>query len=130
MDTGSNEPKNRYRQYLEVVTGSLEDKKRYRRYKARVKQLPEDYRAAVEALERYLMTFGPGDGSDAAAMYDDLADLFEQSAANGTPIRDIVGGNPVEFVEAFLQNYPGGQWINRERQRLADAIDRVTGDKP
>ncbi|WP_440073100.1 DUF1048 domain-containing protein [Streptosporangium sp. OZ121] len=130
METGSNEPKSRYRQYLEVVTGSLEDKKRYRQYKARVKKLPEDYHAAVEALERYLMHFGPGDSSDAAAMYDDLADLFEQSAASGTPIREIVGENPVEFVEAFLQNYPGGQWINRERQRLTDAIDRVTGDKP
>lgn len=130
MDTESNEPKSRYRQYLEVVTGPLEDKKRYRQYKARVKKLPEDYRATVEALERYLMHFGPGESADVVAMYDDLADLFEQSAANGIPIREIVGQDPVEFVEAFLQNYPGGQWINRERQRLADAIDRVTGDKP
>jgi hypothetical protein len=30
MDTESNEPKSRYRQYLEVVTGPLEDKKRWR----------------------------------------------------------------------------------------------------
>ncbi|MEU4550396.1 hypothetical protein [Nonomuraea dietziae] len=43
MGTGSNEPKSRYRQYLEVVTGPLEDKKRWRQYKARVKQLPENF---------------------------------------------------------------------------------------
>ncbi|MGC5011492.1 DUF1048 domain-containing protein [Streptosporangium sp. DT93] len=128
MDTESNEPKSRYRQYLEVVTGSLEDKRRWRQYKARVKGLPEGYRTAVEAIERYLMHFGPGDGSEAASMYEDLADLFEQSAASGTPIREIVGEDPVEFVEAFVQNYPTGRWISRERERLTDAIERATGE--
>jgi DNA-binding ferritin-like protein (Dps family) len=130
MDTGPNEPKSRYRQYLEVVTGSLEDKKRWRQYKARIKELPENYRTAVEALERYLMHFGPGDGAEAASMYEDLADLFEQSAADQTPIREVVGQDPAEFAEAFLANYPGGSWIRRERERLNNAIERVTGDKP
>ena len=60
-------------------------------------------------------------------MFEDLADLFEQSAADGTPIRVIVGEDPVEFVEAFLQNYEKGGWIGRERERLTNAIDRVAG---
>ncbi|GAA2851587.1 hypothetical protein [Nonomuraea rubra] len=41
---GSNEPRSRLQQALELVTGSLEDKKRWRTYKARVKALPENYR--------------------------------------------------------------------------------------
>ena len=41
-------------------------------------------------------------------MFEDLADLFEQGAADETPIREIVGEDPVEFVEAFLRNYPKG----------------------
>ena len=106
------------------------DKRRWREYKARTRQLPENYRTAVDALERYLMYFGPADGDSAASMYEDLADLFEQAAADGTPIREIVGEDPVEFVEAFLRNYPGGQWINRERERLTSAIDRVAGNEP
>ena len=121
------EPKPRYRQYLEVVTGSFEDKKRWRQYKARIRALPANYRTAAEALERYLMNFGPGDGAQAASMYEDLADLFERSAADGTPIRDVVGADPVEFVEAFLSNYPGGSWVSKERDRLSKAIDRATG---
>jgi DNA-binding ferritin-like protein (Dps family) len=128
-DTTPDEPKSRYRQYLEAVTGSLEDKKRWRQYKARVKNLPADYRMTVEALERYLMHFGPGDGNEAASMYEDLADLFEQSVANRTPIRDIVGEDPVEFVEAFVANYPSGRWISRERERLTEAIDRATNEQ-
>jgi DNA-binding ferritin-like protein (Dps family) len=100
-------------------------KKRYRQYKARAHQLPPDYRAAIEALERYLLHFGPGTGEGVVSMLEDLIDLFEESAANGTPIRDVVGEDPVEFAEAFLRNYPEGSWIQRERDRLTTAIDRA-----
>jgi DNA-binding ferritin-like protein (Dps family) len=114
--------------WIEQVTGSLEQKKRYRQYKARTKQLPANYRSAVEALERYLMYFGSiTRGETLVSMLEDLADLFEQSAANGTPIRQIVGQDPVEFAETFLQNYSEGQWINKERERLTSAIDRAAG---
>ncbi|MER7212085.1 MULTISPECIES: DUF1048 domain-containing protein [Streptosporangium] len=129
MTREPDESKSRYLKYLEVVTGSLEEKKRYRQYKARIKQLPENYRIAVEALERYLMHFGPVDGAGAMEMYEDLADLFEQSVSDGTPIRDVFGDDPVEFVEAFIQNYPAGQYRARERNRFTDAVARAAGEK-
>ena len=53
-------------------------------------------------------------------MFDDLADLFEQAAADGTPIREIVGDDPVEFAETFAQNYSKGGWIDKERERLTE----------
>ncbi|MFI6316741.1 DUF1048 domain-containing protein [Nonomuraea sp. NPDC050556] len=118
--------KSGFRQYVEIVTGSLEDKKRWRQYKARIKALPPDYRAAVEALERYLNHLGSVDGSP--EMWDDLADLFERAAADRTPIRDIFGEDPMEFVEAFVANYPLGQWIKRERNRFTSAIKRAAGE--
>jgi hypothetical protein len=37
-------------------------------------------------------------------------------------------GGPVEFADAFLLNYPEGQWISRERERLASAIERAAGE--
>ena len=61
-------------------------------------------------------------------MFEDLVDLFEQSAANETPIREIVGEDPVEFLEAFVRNYPDGNWRIRERKRLNDAISRAAGE--
>jgi DNA-binding ferritin-like protein (Dps family) len=105
------------------------DKRRWRAYKARVKQLPPDYRTAVDAIERYLMHFGPVDGDSAASVFEDVADLFEQAAADGTPIRDIVGDDPVEFVDALVRNYAKGGYVDRERRRLVDTIDQVAGDK-
>jgi DNA-binding ferritin-like protein (Dps family) len=113
-------------EWIEQITGSIEQKRRYRKYKARVEQLPANYREAIHALNRYLMYSGSiTKGETLVSMLEDLIDLFEQSAANGTPIRAIVGENPVEFVEAFLQNYSEGQWINKERERFIKAIDRV-----
>jgi DNA-binding ferritin-like protein (Dps family) len=115
--------------WIERVTGSLEEKKRYKQYKARKEQLPANYHTAIDALERYLTYFGSiTKGDILVSMLEDLADLFEQSAANGTPIRAIVGEDPVEFAETFLQNYSEGQWINKERERLTNAIDRAAGD--
>ena len=103
-------------------------KRRWRAYKARVRQLPPSYRTAVEAIERYLMNFVPADGDSAATEFEDLADLFERAAADETPIRDIVGDDPVEFVEAFAQNYTKGGYVpDRARQRLISGITRATG---
>jgi DNA-binding ferritin-like protein (Dps family) len=111
------------------VSKVVGEKRQWREHKARTRQLPESYRTALEALERYLMHAGPGgDGADAASMFDDLLDLFEQSAANRTPIREIVGEDPVEFLETFVQNYPDGQWRLRERKRLTSAIDRAAAE--
>jgi DNA-binding ferritin-like protein (Dps family) len=75
------------------------------------------------------MYAGPGgDGANAASMFEDLLDLFEQSAANRTAIREIVGEDPVEFLEAFVRNYPDGNWRTRERDRLISAIERAAGE--
>lgn len=112
--------------WIEKVTGDLGDKRRYLEYKARVKRLPEGYRLAARALERYLLNLGPSDnGSSLIAMLNDLADLLEQSAAAGTPLRDVLGADPADFADVFMDNYGGGSWIRKERQRLSASIARA-----
>lgn len=116
--------------WIDLVTGGMAQKKRWRDYKERVRKLPEPYRATVGAFERYLMVAGGVvDGNSAASLLENLADLFEESAADGTPIREIVGDDPIEFIEAFLRNYSEGDWRVRERQRLISAINAAAGDK-
>jgi DNA-binding ferritin-like protein (Dps family) len=102
------------------VSKLIGEKRRWRRYKARVKGLPEPYRSAVDAIERYLMSFGRGDGTGWAEQLEDLAELFERAAADGTPIR--------EFVEVFVQNYPEGQWVVREQERLRTTIANAAAE--
>jgi DNA-binding ferritin-like protein (Dps family) len=106
------------------------DKRRWRAYKARTKQFPGAYRTAIDAVERYTMyTGGPDDADSLMRMFEDLADLFEQAAADGTPIREIVGEDPVEFVQTFVSNYQTPGWIARERKRLTDTIERLERDE-
>jgi DNA-binding ferritin-like protein (Dps family) len=113
-----------------LISTVIGGKRRWRQYKARVRQLPPNYRMAAEAIERYLMYFVPAGGGSAASMVEDLAGLFERAAADRTPIREIVGEDPVEFVEAFVQNYSAGGYVPAGgRKRLADTIARAEEDR-
>lgn len=115
--------------WIEAVTGSLEQKKQYKQDKARIEALPEPYAPAAAAMHRYLMYYGGvTDGDTLTAMFGDLADLWERAAIDGTPVRAIVGEDPVEFVETFAQAYSGRQWIDKERERLRQAINTAAGD--
>jgi len=109
----------------------IDDKRRYRQYKKRIARLPMTYRTAVAGVERYTYHLGGiGDAESILSMLDDLADLFEQAAASRTPVREIVGADPVEFAEAFLSNYQAGNWITREQDRLNRAVEQAETEDP
>lgn len=110
--------------FISKVVG---EKGQWRQYKARVRQLPAKYRASVEAIERYLMYLGPGD--DGTAIHGDLVGRFEQGAIDGTPVRKIVGDDPVAFVQSLIASYPTSQWIVRERERLTRAIAEIVREE-
>ncbi|WP_432510789.1 DUF1048 domain-containing protein [Kineococcus sp. SYSU DK001] len=121
------------RNFVEVLTGAFEDKQRWRAYRRRLKALPEEHRTTAEAVERYLMRSAdsPTSGDAAATMYEGLVDLFEQAAADGTPVRDVVGDDPVEFADTFARTYSDGGWNAGERRRLRRAVDGTAdGEEP
>lgn len=107
----------------EITTKLIGDKRRWNAYKARTRQLPAAYRTTIKALERYLLRFGPADADAAATMFEDLATRFERGAANGTPVRELVGNDPVEFAKTFIKDYPqGGAMDTGEREKLINAM--------
>lgn len=115
--------------WIEALTGSLEQKKQYRNDKARIDGLPQPYSGAASALHRYLLYYGGiTDGETLIRMLTDLADLWERAAVDGTPVRAIVGDDPIEFAETFARAYDGNHWIDKERARLLKAIDTAAGD--
>lgn len=112
--------------FIEKIIGDFGDKRRWKSYRARVSALPANYRTAAEGVERYLMRKGAiSRGSALLSMLEDVADLFEQAAADRTPIRAIVGEDPVEFADALLANYAEDEWIDKERRRLNETILRA-----
>ncbi|AYF98551.1 DUF1048 domain-containing protein [Protaetiibacter intestinalis] len=114
--------------WIEAVTGSLEQKKQYRAARARIDALPEPYRAGAKAVERYLMySGGVTDGDTLVRMSGDLAELWERAAADGTALHEILGDDPVEFVDAFRAAYTGTEWLDKERARLRRAVAEAEG---
>jgi DNA-binding ferritin-like protein (Dps family) len=112
--------------WLEVLTGPLEQKKQYRLDKARIDGLPEPYKTVATAVHRYLMYYGGlTDGDSLVRMHTDLADLWERAALDRTPVRDLVGDDPVEFAETFAAAYAGTRWIDKERARLITAVEEA-----
>ncbi len=110
--------------WIETITGSLEQKKQYRQLKARMDALPEPYGTAAKAMHRYFMYYGGiVDGETLMTMMNDLVELWERAAVDGTPVREIVGDDPVEFAETFAEAYGGTHWIDKERARLIKAIE-------
>jgi DNA-binding ferritin-like protein (Dps family) len=110
--------------WIETLTGSLEQKKQYKQDKARIDSLPDPYGIAAKALHRYFLYYGGiTDGDTLVTMFGDLADLWERAATDGTPVREIVGDDPVDFAESFARAYTSKQWIDKERARLLKAIE-------
>jgi DNA-binding ferritin-like protein (Dps family) len=113
--------------WIELVTGSLEQKKQYKQYRARIEALPEPYAAVAKALHRYFMYAGGVviDGETTLKMMGDFVDLWERAAADGTPVRAIVGEDPVEFADSFVQAYVGKRWTDKEKARLIRAVEEA-----
>lgn len=111
--------------WIELIAGSLDEKKRYKQYQARIKALPVPYADVAQAFQRYPMYSGGFvlDGDTALRMIGDMVDLWERATADGTPVRDIVGADPVDFAETFAQSYTGTRWVDKERRRLTQAVD-------
>ncbi|WP_241387458.1 DUF1048 domain-containing protein [Rhodococcus sp. CH91] len=112
--------------WIESIAGSFEQKKQYKRHSARIDSLPEPYDTAAKAVLRYLnYSSGLTDGATLVTMVGDLADLWERAALDGTPVREIVGDDPVDFAETFVRAYTGKHWIDKERARLTEAIENA-----
>ena len=117
--------------WIELVTGSLEQKKQYKQAKARLDALPEPYLTVANAFNRYFMYYGGvTEGDTMVQMFSDLADLWERAAIDGTPVSGIVGEDPIEFAESFAQAYGGKRWIDKERARLNEAVNKAKGMEP
>jgi len=90
--------------------------------------MPIDFEVAFEAFASYLVRRLPATPVDAAAaVLDDLAALFAEAVADGSPLRAVVGNDPAEIAEALLANHAELSCNRQARADLARAIDAVAG---
>jgi DNA-binding ferritin-like protein (Dps family) len=80
----------------------IEGKKQWRAHMARVKALPPDYQIVYKEIQRYYFKVGPVDLAD-DTLLTGIVDFFEESAAAGTGVRELLGYDVAAFCDGLIQ---------------------------
>ena len=103
------------------------DKKEYKEYKRRIAALPAEYRQVFQEIEKYAWHFSDHSGANMFNALTDLLDLFEEGAANGTPIKNITKKNAkkVQVFQRVANQFEfGKEYTEKEvNQRLREIYE-------
>jgi DNA-binding ferritin-like protein (Dps family) len=116
---GAQSPRDRWRRRLNSTVarklGRIEDEAAFRRileeerawraHVARVKELPHDYRVVYRAMQRYLIKVGGLDESGMGVL-SEIVEFFEEGAAAGTDVLDLVGNDVAAFCDELVRGTP------------------------
>ncbi len=70
---------------------------------ARANALPRGYRIVYGEMKSYMWRFTAADGMDTVAILNDVPRLFENSAAQNTPVLDVTGEDIAAFCDEQLR---------------------------
>jgi DNA-binding ferritin-like protein (Dps family) len=108
---------------FEKIIGSLDDKREWRALEARAKVLPNEYRSAYKAMQKYMWTSGaPSDWKDSSRIFCGILDLFEEGAAEGKKVTDRTGEDVAAFCDDLVRDEKS--WRDKYRTKLNDTIGR------
>ena len=92
-----------------LIIGDLDDKSKYKQMMKRVDDLPKDYSFAFIQIQKYIYTVGGVSGDvtmfNNLNIFEDLLDLFEESATDERNIIDIIGNDVSKFCDEFISAY-------------------------
>ncbi|MGY0692353.1 DUF1048 domain-containing protein [Virgibacillus sp. FSP13] len=109
--------------FIEKIIGSLADKREWKAMEARAKALPSEYRNAYNAIQKYMWTAGgPTDWKDISRIFNGILDLFEEGAAEGKKVTDLMGEDVAAFCDELVKD--SKTWRDKYRQKLNDTIGR------
>jgi DNA-binding ferritin-like protein (Dps family) len=83
----------------------IEGKKKWRAHLARVKALPRDYQIAYKEIQRYFFKVGPVDLVE-GSLLSDLVDFFEEGAAAGKGVLQLIGNDVAAFCDDLVKDSP------------------------
>ena len=92
-----------------LIIGDLDDKRKYKQMMKCVDDLPKDYSFTFKQIQKYIYTVGGVSGDvtmfNNLNIFQDLLDLFEESAADGRNIIDVIGNDVSKFCDEFISAY-------------------------
>lgn len=80
----------------------IDGKKQWRAHVARVEALPPDYRIVYREMQKYLFKVAPLD----EPLLTELVDFFEEGAAAGKGVTQLIGTDVAAFADDLLKDKP------------------------
>ena len=84
-------------------TTIIGDKREWKATEARANLLPRGYRVVHGEMKSYRWRFTAGDGMDVVAILRLALDLFEDAAAAGKGVLEVIGRDVAAFCDARLR---------------------------
>ena len=112
---------------LETFKKMIAEKKEWNLFQKRIKKLPKDYKNAMKGIQTYMFNFA-GSPEIMQVLYD-LLEMFEEGAAEGKKVTDIVGSDLGAFCEDISKALPGGNWMDNYKKNLKDQINNKINRK-
>ena len=85
---------------IDTILGGLEEKKEWRAMETRAKALPHDYHVAYSEIKRYIWN---STGISTVEPFKVVLDLFEESAANGKQVLEVIGDDVAAFCDELVR---------------------------
>jgi DNA-binding ferritin-like protein (Dps family) len=93
---------NAIKKFIKLIIGDPWDSRGYKQMMKRVKDLPKDYQYVFRKIKHYMTVQGV-DPYGSLAIFTDLVDLFEASAAEGRQVLEVIGNDVGEFCNELIR---------------------------
>ena len=108
-----------------LIIGDLDDKRKYKQMMKRVDALPNEYSITFKQIQKYIYTVGGISGDitifNNLNIFEDLLDLFEESAADERNIIDVIGSDASKFCDELIRDTK--KWTDKYRDKLNTNIN-------
>ncbi|MCI8554581.1 MAG: DUF1048 domain-containing protein [Clostridiales bacterium] len=90
---------------MEKVWGNVQDKREWKELETRAAKLPENYRKAYKAIQKYMWSSGhcPADWKDSFHILQGMVELLEEGAAEQKSVAELTGGDAAAFCDDMLK---------------------------
>jgi len=104
---------------FEKIIGDLSEKKEWKQIEARAKALPEEFTVAYEEIKKYIWSTA---AIETIAPLKNLVELFEEAAANGKGVLEVIGTDVAGFADELVRGETS--YFERKRRKLNDDISK------
>ncbi len=103
---------------IKAIIGDFADKKDYRQNEKRAKALPTEFAEAYKDIRNYLWNTS---GVMTIEPFKVLVEMFEEAAADGKHVKDIVGSDVATFADELVRGEKS--YFDQQRKKLNKKIN-------